>query len=159
MKLNAPSYCAALQVERDLASGAFVVATPAGAKLRLREWSWGERARLIAACTVEGQFDRARFVDAFVELLFAPSPPDEERELLACVALELLGVSEEGSRTPLAARELAFAQRLGWSPAQLDAQGAPGLDRIWAQLARTPPTQRADGWNTIEVVSDERPVA
>lgn len=156
MKLNAPSYCSGLEIERDLASGAFTISTAGGATLRLREWTWGERARLVAACSSDGVFDRARFVAAFAELVFVPPPPVEQRELLACVALELLGVSENAPRTSLAARELVFAQHLGWTPTQLDAQAAPALDRMAAQLAHAQLAPRDDAWNTIEVVSDER---
>lgn len=128
----------------------------------LREWGWGERHRLIAACISAGQLDADSFVDGLLDLLVSPAPPAGLRPLYAFACLRLLGVKEDRRQMALAEAEHLFAERFGWRPADLDTQPASALDRLLQQLADTGPPSAArryrtpdgPGWTSIVIADD-----
>jgi hypothetical protein len=141
-----------VQAWRELRSGELRVRA-LGVECRVREWTWGERRRLVEAALDGGRLDRERFVDGLVELVMEPVPPAELRSLFAHVALRLLGV-RGGARPPsLVESERRLARELGWTPQMIDAQAAAAIDRLVGEVepaeAEAPP-----GWTRI-VVDDE----
>jgi hypothetical protein len=142
-----------LSAWRDVATGEFELAC-AGARVRLREWTWGERRRLVEACARDGRLDRSAFLDGLLELLCDPPPPVEMRTVFGFAALALLGVGGGPvSTVPLPTTEAALARELGWTPSLLDGQAASAVDRVVAALGGAAPVRAPvdDGWTRIVV--------
>lgn len=155
MKVPLPAAYAGFEVRRDLASGEFAIATPSGARFRAHEWTWGERRRLLEGAKSRGDFDRQTFVEGLCELVLAPAPPPEERPALACLMLELFGVSERSPRRPLVRVEVELARRFGWTPQSLDGNAAPALDAVAALAGGDAATSDTEAWTSIEVEGDD----
>lgn len=139
-------------------------ATVGAGRYTVREWTWGERWRLVDGCTRGGGFDRGAFVDHLLGLLVTPVPAGGDRALVAAVTLRLLGVEPGARPASLLAAEAALIRAWGVGPAELDAQPARRLDQHLAALTTSPATSpaaapvspgwdEAAGWNAI-VVSD-----
>jgi hypothetical protein len=162
-------------VDADVATGGWQVALPAQAaagrpaggpaagpaagsasQYRIREWTWGERRRLVAASMrADGRLDRARFLRRLVELLADPVPEAGEDALLASVALRLLGVGSSSWVGSLPSAEAVLARTWGWGPAELDQQPAPWVDGHLRALGGQPTAAASQaGWTTIIVVAD-----
>jgi hypothetical protein len=136
-------------VRGDPRDGGFEVAA-FGSSCRLRGWTWGERKRLVELCTMRGVLDRGLFLRAFVELVYAPAPPETLAPIFAHVALSLFGVRPETRAVPVRAAERIFAERFGWSPGAIDREQCSDLDPLLAidsARSSSPPA----GWNRIEV--------
>lgn len=123
-------------------------------EFQLREWTWGERHRLISASTQRGRLDRSAFLDGLVALLVTPAPPHELTALFACCALKLMGVPEGAQPVPLAEAERWLAERFGWRPGDLDGERSGDIDRLLSQLAVEgqsviPHRAPGPGWKTI----------
>lgn len=118
-----------VRVLRDLRSGTWTLLGD-GVDYRLRPWTWGERRRLLSACTHRGKLDTLQFLKSFVEFVYTPVPPDESRRLYAYIALRLLGVSPQSPRRRIIQAEALLAQRFGWTPAHLESEPAAELDRL-----------------------------
>lgn len=111
-----------------------------------RRWSWGERRRLLAWAAPSGLLDAERFVAGLLDLLVTALPaaghesdaaaanPGEERDWLASVTLELLGVRPGTTAASLGHAELVAARALGWGPLELDRQPLPAADELLAAL-------------------------
>lgn len=126
----------------------------------VREWSWGERWRLVDGCVrgapISATFDRAAFVDGLVDLLVEPTPGYDDRPLVAAVTLRLLGVDPDDRPVPLLAAEAVLVEAWRLGPAELDGQPARRLDQHLAARPRPEPAVAQEvtaGWNTI-VVTD-----
>lgn len=146
-----------LAVRRDVRGGTWQL-SGWGHDHVLREWTWGERQRLVDGCVGSSGLDTHAFVHALLGLLLRPAAPSGLEPLYACVALGLLGV-EAGRRVePLVDAQVRVARAFGWGPAELDAQPAAEVDRMLraavAPRSATPPATGAVGWNSIVVVGD-----
>lgn len=138
-----------VRVESDPVTGVWTIRL-GDRSYRVREWTWGERRRLVDSDVRDGTFLRGDFVNGLVKLLVSPAPEDEEVPVLAAAALRLLGVEPQARPVPLLAAEAAFASRWGWGPAQLDRQPASRMDRHLALMSAD--AVESSGWNRIEVV-------
>lgn len=151
-----------VDAERDLATGTWRVRAGA-AQHDVREWTWGERRRLVSACVRPGpagpELDSEAFLDGLVELLVAPPPQPAQRDLLAAVTLRLCGVVPGASARSLLQAEARLAREWGWGPAELDHQPAPRIDehlRAWSGSAAGPAgTADGSGWTGVIVVDDD----
>lgn len=148
-------------VSLDPARGTWRVASDA--VRTLRPWQWGERRRMVAACSRGGRFDGAAFAAAVAGSLFEPPPPPALVPLHALVALDLLGVGHGAAPQPLGRAEALLAARFGWLPSAIAGEPAPALDSLLASLepgSEMAAPERADsagpggGWNSIRVVDD-----
>ena len=130
----------------------------------VRRWNWGERRRLLAWAAPEGALDAERFVVGLLDLLVcaqadgAPVVRDaEERDWVASVTLELLGVLPGCAGASIADAELSAAQLLGWGPFELDRQLLPATDELLARLgeraapAPQSPEDLDESWTRIVV--------
>lgn len=157
-----------LDVAFDPGEGAWTL-SGWGAVSRLREWTWGERRRLVEACTTAAGLDSPRFLDGLLRLLVDPPPPPSLRALYGYVCLGLLGAGDDADLQPLVERELLLARACGWSPHALDSDPAGGLDRLVRALRDSEPTDRraavphppvaggASGWTSIVIVDGDDP--
>lgn len=146
-----------VDVTPDLGRGTWRVAIGDRA-YTVREWTWGERRRLLAACVRDDDgaaaLDGASFAQGVVQLLVAPPPPSDARDLLAAVALRLCGVVPGARPAPLLESEVRLARERGWGPAELDHQPAPRID----EQLRAPAGSgagAADGWSGVIVIDDD----
>ncbi len=136
--------------------GTWSVVVPGGQYL-IREWTWGERRRLVDLCADgAGGFDGERFAREMVALIVEPDPGAESRELVAAIALRLLGVAPGQRPLPLLEAEASFARAWGFGPRELDRQPALRLDQ---QLAHLPAVEHSSnavpaGWTSIVVAGD-----
>jgi hypothetical protein len=129
---------AEVAVTADLRDGTWAVEIPSG-RHRVREWTWGERRRLVDSAIRPGPvLDAEAFVEGLVALLVDPVPSAPDRDLLGAVTLRLLGVAPGQQPPSLLGAEAAFARAWGFGPAELDHQPAPRLDQ---QLALLPPLE------------------
>ncbi|MET0389344.1 MAG: hypothetical protein ABW321_25445 [Polyangiales bacterium] len=155
--ITPPDALAGLTIRQDLGSGRYAL-TGFGQRCILREWTWGERRRLLAACVSHGQLDRTRFVDALLGLLTEPTPTGPAREIYASGVLWLLGITPERALPQCTAAEVALAERFGWGPTALERESAVTLDRwlVQAALSVKPSaaTRHESGWNQIAVHDD-----
>ena len=144
-----------IEVRRDLERGPWIV-TCGAERFEVREWTWGERARLLEACAHGGNFDRNLFVDGLLELVVTPAPGRELRPLLALVVLQLFGVRESSPRVGLTRMEDALMRRFGWMPSRFDGEQACALDRLAAEILgdASAAAQGASTWNRIVVKGD-----
>lgn len=123
----------------------------------LREWTWGERHRLIAACTRDGRLDPRALIAGLVALLLTPEPVEELRDLYAYVSLRLLGVPDDHRPMALVDAEWLLAERFGWRPEDFDAEPAGAIDRLLHRLtgaAKQLSEQgqgQEQGWTTIRL--------
>jgi hypothetical protein len=138
----------------DPRDGGFEI-TAWGDVYRMREWTWGERMRLVELCTRGGALDATAFVKGLVAMLFEPAPPVDLQPLFGHVALSLMGVRPGQRPVPLRRAELRLAQAFGWTPGAIDAEGAPALDRLLGELdgVRAPRQEAgpSPGWTRIQV--------
>lgn len=116
----------------------------------LRAWRWGERRRLVAACSRGGRFDGGAFAAAVAATLYDPPPPPELVPLHAFLALDLLGLGHGPAPPPLGAAEARLAGRFGWLPSAIAQEPAPALDSLLASL-EPEAAGPAPGWNSIRV--------
>ncbi len=147
--------CESLRVRHDPSSATWEL-TAGEAAFTIREWTWGERRRVISAAVVgEGDdaiLDREAFVEGFTGLVADPVPDAGLRPLVAAAALRLLGARPGVPVPSLLETEAALAGTWRWGPAELDGQPAPRLDEHAARLRTTsggPP-----GWSSILVGDD-----
>lgn len=144
-----PSPVAHVAIGLDPASGTWLV--DAEMPRRLRAWRWGERRRLVAACSRGGRFDGTAFAAAVTATLYDPPPPPELVSLHALIALDLLGLGRGGAPSPLGAAEALLAARFGWMPSAIAEEPAPALDGLLASLDPGAPSAPG-GWNSIRVM-------
>jgi len=145
-----PSPVPGVTVSLDPVSGTWHVV--ADAVRTLRAWRWGERRRLVGACSRGRRFDGAAFAAGVAALLYDPPPPPELAALHALVALDLMGLGHGAAPMPLGIAEARLADRFGWLPSAIAEEPAPSLDSLLASLD---PAERAgpgDGWSSIRVV-------
>lgn len=140
-----------MAVRRDLRDGTWRL-DAWGHAHALREWTWGERARLVDGCVGSRGFDRHRFMDGLLDLLLDPEPPEGLAALYAYVALGLLGVRAGHRVEPLVRSQVRIARAFGWGPAELDRQPASQVDRMLEALSAPQPA--SGGWNSIVVVDE-----
>ncbi len=144
--------CDGVAVRHDPTSATWEL-TAAGAAFTIREWTWGERRRVIAAAVLgEGDgaiLDGAAFAAAFTDLVADPAPGAELRPVVAAAALRLLGARPDAPVRPLLESEAALAGAWRCGPAELDGQPAPRLDEHAARLQ--PAAPGPPGWNSIVV--------
>ncbi len=147
-----------VHARRDLRTGELEIDV-LGVSCRAREWTWGERRRLLESASFSGRLDRALLLEGLGELCFDPAPPRSLLPVFAYVLLAAQGVRRGDRPAPLERSELELVRTLGWTPSTIDGQRAGAVDRLVAALA--PPAQAAPeggtGWTRI-VVGDE-PVA
>jgi hypothetical protein len=117
----------------DPRDGGFEI-TAWGDVYRMREWTWGERLRLVELCSRGGALDAPAFVNGLVTMLFEPVPPSDLQPLFGHVALSLMGVRSGQQPMPLRRAELRLAQAFGWTPGAIGAEPASGLDRLLCEL-------------------------
>lgn len=146
------SPAAGVAVSLDPVAGTWRVTSDAARTLR--PWQWGERRRMVAACSRGGRFDGPAFVTAVATSLYDPAPPPALVPLHALVALDLLGLGHGPAPQPLGQAEALFAARFGWLPSAIAGEPAPALDSLLSSLEREPVAGPGDGWNTIRVVDD-----
>jgi hypothetical protein len=144
--ISLPSPVEGITIERDLRSGAWHLRAGA-ASATLREWTWGERRRLLESATAEGTLDGALFIAGLLDLVLDAVLPDVDASTLAFTCLYLLGVPENARPAPLARAEFLAATTFGWAPQQMARQPASDIDRLLASIA--PPTEVDDGWTHI----------
>lgn len=127
-----------------------------GGAWALREWTWGERRRLVETCCRDDGFDDDLFTAAVPGLLYEPEPPAELAPLFTVAALDLLDL-DEAPDVALDEAERMLAERFGWRPTEMDGEPARAIDRLLRELLPGSSTvsQRDDGWTTILVVEDE----
>ena len=148
-----PSPAVGVSVCLDPGRGTWRVASDA--VRTLRPWEWGERRRMVAACSRAGRFDGAAFAAAVAGSLYEPPPPAGLVPLHALVALDLLGVGHGAVPQPLGRAEAVLAARFGWLPSAIAGEPAPALDSLLASLEpEAEVAGPADGWNSIRVVDD-----
>jgi hypothetical protein len=140
-----------VRVELDSATGAWTVGL-GDRSYRVREWTWGERRRLVDGHVRDGGFLREAFVTALVDRLVSLLPDEVEVPVLAAATLRVLGVDPRARPILLFAAEALVATSWGWGPAQLDPQPASRIDRHVAAMASTP--AEPPGWNRIDVVDE-----
>jgi hypothetical protein len=145
--LSSPA--AGVAVSLDPGAGTWRVT--AEAPRTLRPWRWGERRRLVAACSRGGRFDGAGFAAAVAATLYDPPPPPELVPLHALLALGLLGLGQGAAPLPLGAAEARLAVRFGWLPGVIAEEPAMALDSLLASL-EPEAVAPAPGWNSIRVV-------
>lgn len=145
-----PSPVAHVAIGLDPGSGTWQV--DADAPRLLRAWRWGERRRLVAACSRGGRFDGAAFAAAVAATLYDPPPPPELVPLHALIALDLLGLGHGAAPSPLGAEEARLAARFGWLPSAIAEEPAPALDSLLAGMDADAPSGASNGWNSIRVV-------
>lgn len=145
-----PSPAPTVTVSLDPGSGTWWV--EAEAPRHLRAWRWGERRRLVAACSRGGRFDGAAFAAAVAATLYDPPPPPELAPLHAMIALDLLGLGRGTAPSPLGAAEARLASRFGWLPSAIAEEPAPALDSLLANLDPGAATSPLQGWNSIRLV-------
>lgn len=148
-----------VDAERDLATGTWRVRVGA-TQHDVREWTWGERRRLVSACVRPGpvgpELDAEAFLDGLVELLVAPPPQPSQRDLLAAVTLRLCGVVPDAPAGSLLEAEARLARGWGWGPAELDHQPAPRIDEhLGAWSGPSAATADRSGWTGVIVVDDD----
>lgn len=148
-----PSPAAGVSVSLDPASGTWRVV--AEAERTLRAWRWGERRRLVAACSRGGRFDGTAFAAAVVATLYDPPPPPELVPLHALLAFDLLGLGHGAAPEPLGAAEARLAARFGWLPSAIAEEPALALDSLLASLDTGRPTTSSSGWNRIRMVEGQ----
>jgi len=122
-----------LSVDQDLTTGRFDV-EGFGHRATLRPWTWGERRRLLAACTRQGALDPDELIEILCRLVYEPMPPAALAPLFACAALDRFGARPGRAAAPLEDAELLLARELGWGPRELDEQPAPDVDRLVDRL-------------------------
>ena len=153
-----------LRITRELRSGSWEL-EGWGRRVRVREWTWAERRRLLEACVRGSSFDRAHFVAGLVALCCEPRPASSLWPLYAHVVLGLFGVDGGRSLPALDAAELRLAERFDWDPARVGSQSAVDLDRLVAQIEPLRPRPalppRASvappqGWRRIVIEDDAR---
>lgn len=165
MDIAPPSEVEGFTVDRDLSCGGYEV-RGFGIDTRLREWTFGERRRLLRACVGSTGFDEGRFLEAFTQLVYSPAPPEGLRPLFAHLALSLFGV-DDGPCLSQEEADLCLARELGVLPSRSDGESAPELDRLIRSLSAgsSPSVGSAaqpgsasksnDGWTRILVVDDD----
>ncbi len=124
----------------------------ADAERTLRPWRWGERRRLVMACSRGGRFDGAAFAAAVAATLYDPPPPEALVPLHALVALDLLGLGHGAAPEPLGGAEARLAARFGWLPSVIAEETAPAMDSLLASMESGERAGPADGWSSIRVV-------
>jgi len=143
-------------VRRDVAVANWSVEVEAD-RFEVREWTWGERVRLIESCLEPNRFDRSGFTDRLVELLVEPTPSGDAVAVLAAIALRLQGVDPDAAPpATLLDSERRLIAEWGWTFDQLDKQSACRIDR---HLQETPALRQAANaagpeWNSIVVLDD-----
>lgn len=145
-----PTPVANVSVSLDPGSGMWRV--EAEAPRCLRAWRWGERRRLVAACSRGGRFDGSAFAAAVAATLYDPPPPPELAPLHALIALDLLGVGHGAAPSALGAAEARLAARFGWLPSAIAEEPAPALDSLLANFDPGVATSPGHGWNSIRLV-------
>lgn len=144
-----------ISARRDVTSGVFEL-TAFGEPFRLREWTWGERRRMVEAAAAGPSLDRAVFLRGLLDTLCSPSPPEAFDPLYGHVVLTLLGVRPGDRPLSFERAELLMARHLGWTPSMIDGEPAGRLDQLVARLEQDAPLSRAAGgaapdagWNRI----------
>lgn len=145
-----PSPVALIAIDLDPGTGTWRVNSDA--PRLLRAWRWGERRRLVDACSRGGRFDGAAFAAAVATSLYDPPPPHDLIPLHALIALELLGLGRGVAPSPLGAAEARLAARFGWMPSAIAEEPAPALDSMLANLDPPVASVPGDGWNSIRLV-------
>ncbi|MBR0672016.1 hypothetical protein [Neoroseomonas soli] len=145
-----PSPVAHVSIGLDPGTGTWRV--EADVPRTLRTWRWGERRRLVAACSRGGRLDGNAFAAAVATTLYDPPPPPDLIALHALVALDLLGLGHGAAPSPLGAAEARLAARFGWLPSAIAEEPAPALDSLLANLDPDSPSAPGDGWSSIRVV-------
>ncbi len=108
-----------------------------GQEVTLREWTWGERRRLLAERTSTGRLDPAAFITDLLDLVCRPALPQPLQPIFAHAALLLLGVRPgQASQPTLLESELLMAEAFGWTPLAIDREPAGRLDALVAELRR-----------------------
>jgi hypothetical protein len=149
-----PSPVEGVAIEHDASSNRWRLRA-GEAYATLRPWTWGERRRLLTACTITGTLDRSTFIRGLFDLLLDVPVPHVEPTSLAVVCLYLLGVSENDQVLPLTRAEFLAATTLGWTPQQIDTQPADDIDRLIAQIQPKAEDAAHDGWTRIVITPDK----
>lgn len=123
------------------------VVTVRGDDYRVRAWTFGERRRLLAAhLAPDGALDVEGITGAALAGLVRPVPEDSVvRELMGLTALVWSATTGAATPAPLpgvdaATQAVRLAAVTGWRPADLDDAPAADVDRWYAALPSTGPT-------------------
>lgn len=121
----------------------------------LREWTWGERKRLLRASVTGGALDADQFARSFTTLLCAPPPAAELTPLATYIGLSLFA-REDGR--PIAAAERKAARALGLPPGALDGELVSDVEACLpdAPAVDAPPVAPPSeaGWTRLDFTPD-----
>lgn len=128
-----------------------------GLEMSLREWTWGERKRLLLAAQRNDGLDLDALCEGFVELLYQPAPPPTLAPLFTYVGLRLFRADGLAGGLTLAEAEQRLATELGLPPSRLDVERVSDLEHWVRTLSESGPAIPEPGWTRLEFGEGPRP--